>query len=647
MYSNNKKVEDAFVARNLSEIFELDYNEVLEKVNSTSSVSTIAKKVEQDKITKLKEWLNEYKITSGINIDEDVKRTYPYNTLAANVIGFCGTDNQGLDGLESTWDNVLKGTPGKIVTSTNVSGQEIPDENKQEIAAQDGSDIILSIDYKIQVIVEKYLKQAVIENNCEEGGCAIIMDPETGDIKAMATYPDYNLNTPFTPNETLLQSGWDNLSSDEKNSMIMEMWRNKASSAVYDPGSTFKLITSAIALEENLIETDNETDFFCSGTHKVSGQTIQCWKYPQSHQYQSLRKALNNSCNPAFMQLGAKIGVSTFYKYMRAFGLFSSTGSTLYGEQSSVMHKEADVNAIELATLSFGQGFSITPLQLITSVCSIVNDGILMQPRIVKQVINTDTNAVTNIEPVEVRQVISKETSAIMRNLMESVVTDGTGGHADIAGYSIGGKSGTSEYLDGSNKKIASFVGIAPTTDTKLVTLVVLYQPTAGNYQGGQVAGPVVKQILTEVLPYLGIASTSTEDNSSDKTITLTDIRNKTVTEAEKILKDAGFTVKVSDNENKTSTLVYDQVPKPGVKLASGSIVCLYTENKNIRVSVSVPNVKGMTLEQARNALKSKNLNMSAEGSGKVITQSYVANTQVEEGTIVEVTLEKDLQGGY
>ena len=640
-------MDNEFVAKNLSEIFELDYNEVLEKVNSSSSVSTIAKKVDQDKITKLKQWLDEEDITSGINIDDDVKRSYPYNNLAANVIGFCGTDNQGLDGLESTWDSVLKGTSGKIVTSTNVSGQEIPDENKQEIPPQNGSDIVLSIDYYIQSIVEKYLKQAVIENNCEEGGCAIIMDPETGDIKAMATYPDYNLNTPFTPNESLIENGWDNLSSDEKNSTIMEMWRNKASSAVYDPGSTFKLITSAIALEENIVETNTENEFFCSGSYNVSGHTIRCWKYPQSHQGQSLRRALENSCNPAFMQLAERIGVSTFYKYMRAFGLFSSTGSTLYGEQSSVMHKESDVNKIELATLAFGQGFSITPLQLITAVSAIVNDGILMKPRVVKQIINTDTNAITNIDPVEVRQVISKETSEKMRDLMESVVIDGTGGHAAVTGYSIGGKSGTSEYLDGSDRKIASFIGIAPTSDTKLVTLVVLYQPTAGEYQGGQVAGPVVKQILTEVLPYLGIASTATESNSPDKTITLTDVRNKTVAEAEKILKNAGFNVKVSDNENKTSTLVSDQVPKPGVKLSNGSIVCLYTENKNVRVSVSVPNVKGMSLEQARNALKSKNLNMSAEGTGKVITQSYVANAQVEEGTIIEVTLEKDLQGGY
>lgn len=318
-YSNDKEVDNELVAQKLSEIFELDYEEVLKKVTSNSSVQTIAKKIEQDKVDKLETWLKENKITSGINIDEDSKRTYPYNNLACNVIGFCGTDNQGLDGLECTWDDVLKGTPGKITTSTNVARQEIPDENKQEIPAQNGSNIVLSLDYNIQSIVEKYLKQAVLDNNCKEGGCAVVMDPETGDIKAMATYPDYNLNDYFSPNEYLLNSGWDKLSTDEKNSAIMEMWRNKASSAVYDPGSTFKLITSAIALEENIVETDNSGDFYCSGSQKVSGRKISCWRSYDPHGSQSLRDALENSCNPAFMQLGNKIGVSTFYKYMRAF----------------------------------------------------------------------------------------------------------------------------------------------------------------------------------------------------------------------------------------------------------------------------------------------------------------------------------------
>ena len=550
-YSNNEKVEPELVAKNLAEIFELDYDTILEKVNSDSSVVTVAKKVEQDKITALKEWMSDSKISSGINIDEDSKRSYPLGNFASSILGFCGTDNQGLWGLESTLEDVLAGTPGKIVTTTNAAGQEIVDDNKEYIAVQNGSNVILSIDYKIQSIVEKYLKQAVIENGCQDGGNAIVMNPETGDILAMANYPDYDLNSPYTPNEWL-SDGWDDLTSDEKVSKLYEMWRNKAASATYEPGSTFKLITASIALEEGLCVPDTENEFYCSGHYTVDGKNVDCWRSYKPHYGQSLREALQNSCNPAFIQLGERIGVSTFYRYMRAYGLFNTTGSGLYGESSSIMHNEDTIKPIELATLSFGQRFTITPLQLITAVSAIVNDGILMKPRIVKQVINADTNVVTNYDPVEVRQVISKETSEEMRSMMRSVVVDGTGQYVNIEGYSIGGKSGTSEPPEDKPDQgyVSSFIGVAPTTDVKVVVLVTLYHPTGEKYQGGETAGPVVNQIFTEILPYLGISSNNqSSDDSNDSNSAealVTDVRNKTVAEAEKILEAAGFRVESS-----------------------------------------------------------------------------------------------------
>lgn len=651
-YSNDKTVDSEFVAKGLAEIFEQDYNEVLEKVTSTSSVSTIARKVDQDKITKLKDWMKQNKITAGINIDEDSKRSYPYGNLASSILGFCGTDNQGLWGLESTLGDYLTGTPGKIVTSTNVAGQEIPDENKQYIPAQNGSDVILSIDYHIQSIVEKYLKQAVIENSCQRGGNAIVMNPETGDILAMANYPDYDLNSPYTPNEWLAD-GWENLSYEEKNSKLYEMWRNKAASATYEPGSTFKLITASIALEEGITTPNVANDFSCSGSYKISGESIKCWKWYKPHGSQTLTDALENSCNPAFVQLSERIGTSTFYRYLRAFGLFNSTNSGLYGESSSVMHDEATIRPIELATLAFGQRFTITPLQLITAVSAIVNDGILMKPRIVKQVVNTDTNAVTNIDPVEVRQVISKETSEQMRTMMRSVVTDGTGRYVNIDGYSIGGKSGTSEprYDVEEEGYVSSFIGVAPTTDVKVVVLVTLYKPTAGKYQGGETAGPVVNQIFTEILPHLGIPSsntTNTTEDSNTSEVLLTDVRNKTVAEAEKVLKNAGFRVYSNSTGDKTVALVSDQVPKPGVRLLKDSIIYLYTEDKNVHLSVSVPDLRGMTAEQAINSVKSKNLNIKIEGSGKVvISQDYVFGSQVEEGTIITVTMKDEIQDAH
>lgn len=479
-----------------------------------------------------------------------------------------------------------------------------------------------------------------------------MMNPETGDILAMATYPDFDLNNAYTPNSSL-SNGWDELSSEEKMNNLYEMWRNKAASSTYEPGSTFKLITAAIALEEGIVGADDPDEFYCGTYYMVDGERINCWRnYPPYHDYQSLREALGNSCNPAFMQLGERIGVTTFYKYLRAFGLMEPTGANLYGESSSIMHNENSIRNVELATLTFGQRFNITPLQLITAVSAIVNDGVLMKPRIVKQIINSETNAVTNIEPEEVRQVVSKETSETMRSMMRSVVIDGTGKYVDIDGYSIGGKSGTSEPIKGREEEdgyVSSFIAIAPTTDVKLVTLVTLYHPTGDKYQGGETAGPVVRQILTEALPYLGITSdgdnTSEEDNNA--LISLTDVRGKTVAEAEKILKNAGFNVQSSISEDKTTTLVSDQVPKPGVKLYSDSLVCLYTEDNNVHLSVSVPNLKGMSAEQATNSLRSKKLNINVQGTGKVVSQDYTADTQVEEGTVVTVTLEQEINGAY
>lgn len=304
------------VAKGLSDIFELNYEEVLGKVNSKSSVETIIKKVEENKITELKNWMKENDISSGINIDSDTKRYYPYDNLASNLIGFCGNDNQGLEGLEYYWDSVLTGTPGKILTTKDASQSIIPDKNEQYIAAENGSNLTLTIDLNIQLIAEKYLKQAVIENDCKRGGNIIIMDPTNGDILAMATYPDYNLNTPFSPNNAL-KTTWDSLSSSAQSNELQKMWRNKAVSDAYEPGSTFKVITASASLEEGIVETDTANDFSCSGYETVSGQKIHCTS--SSHGSQTLRQAIKNSCNPALIQLGKRLGASSLYKYMDAF----------------------------------------------------------------------------------------------------------------------------------------------------------------------------------------------------------------------------------------------------------------------------------------------------------------------------------------
>ncbi len=430
------KAYKEMVAKKLSEIFSLDYEEVLNKVNSESNVETIAKKVEQDKVNELETWMEENKITAGINIDEDSKRYYPYGTVASNVIGFCGIDNQGLDGIEAKWDSVLAGTPGKIVSSKGSDQKEIPNTEETYISAENGSDLTLTIDLNIQTIIEKYLKQAVEENECTRGGNVIVMNPKNGDILGMATYPNYDLNSPYTPNSTLALT-YDSLSSEEKTEALFRMWANKSVAETYEPGSTFKVITSAVALEENITTTDKERDFVCNGYElfdDINGKKtkISCWR-ANPHGEQSLRQALMNSCNPAFMQLGARITAPTLYKYYDAFGLFESTNSGLYGEQSSIFQKLDEVGPVELATMSFGQRLNVTPLQMITAISCVANDGILMQPRIVKQITNTETGSVTDMPVTQVRQVISKQTAQEVKSMMESVVTKGTGRHAAVS----------------------------------------------------------------------------------------------------------------------------------------------------------------------------------------------------------------------
>ena len=643
------------VAKGLSDIFELNYDEVLEKVNSSSQVETIIKKVEQEKVDTLKKWMEDNKISIGINIDEDTKRYYPYNTIASNVIGFCGGDNQGLSGIESKWDSVLTGTPGKIVSSKGSDQEEIPNAEETYISAENGSDLTLTIDLNIQTIIEKYLKQAVEDNNCKKGGNVIVMNPKNGDILGMACYPDYNLNSPYTPNSTLAQT-FDSLSDEEKSESLYKMWANKSVAETYEPGSVFKVITSSIALEENITTTDKSDDFYCKGYEEFEDSSasqplkISCWR-TNPHGVQSLRQALCNSCNPAFMQLGKRIGAPTLYKYYEAFGLFDSTNSGLYGEQSSIFQNLDKVGPVELATMSFGQRLNVTPLQMATAIACVSNDGILIKPRIVKQITNTDTGSVSEIPVTQVRQVISKETSQEVKSMMESVVTVGTGKHAAVSGYSIGGKTGTSEPVYNKTEEgyVASYVAISPVEDTQVVLLLTLYDPPKNNHQGGQLAGPVVSQMLSEILPYLGIPSNedSSSNSSSDNLIVVPDIRNKTVAEAEKVLKNSGFTTKTYVKGDANNTLVVDQMPKPGVSLSKNSIIVLYGEGNDVATSVTVPDLKGMNASQASNVLKEKNLNISIEGSGTVISQDAAKDEQVPEGTVIKVTLKQNLTDAH
>lgn len=551
------------MAQKFAEIFSLEYDDVLKKLNSSRSVETIASKVETDKVTTLKAWLKENKISSGVNIDEDVKRYYPYNNLASNLIGFCGTNNQGLDGIELSYDDELKGTNGKLITAISVIQTAIPDQNEQYIAPENGSNIYLTIDSNIQTIVEKYLKQAVEENNCQRGGNAIAVNPENGEILAMATYPDYNLNDPYTPNESL-SKGWDKLSSQEQSNKLYSMWRNRAVLDTYEPGSTFKIIAASIGLEEKIVETDTAGDFYCGGSETVSGTRISCANR-SGHGSQSLRNALENSCNPALIQLGQRIGVSTFYKYLDAFGFFEKTGIDLPSEGTSSFWKEKNVGPVELATMSFGQRFTITPMQLVKAAAAIANEGKLVTPHVVKEIENPDTGTVKTIQTNEERQVISEDTANKIKDMMKSVVETGGGKYAQVKGYEIGGKTGTSEADPNhpENGYVASFLAIAPVDNTKIVLLLTLYAPKVRNYYGGSIAAPAVSQMLSEILPYLDIPSNNSDEGNVEL-VSVPNVTNKTIAEAQKILKAAGLEYSsVGDADN----IVSEQVPKSGTQL--------------------------------------------------------------------------------
>lgn len=481
-----KKEDREKIATALSNIFSLDYEKVLKKVSKRSSIETIIKKVDKEKADELRVWMQNNNITTGINIDEDTKRYYPFNNLASQIIGFCGSDNQGLDGIEALYDKTLKGSTGKITKLRDAKGGDIDDTSEDYIKAVNGDDLILTIDSTIQGIAEKYLKEACIDNKCTDGGNIIVMNPKNGDILALAGYPNYNLNEPYSPNTDELKSVWDTLSQEDKTKNMQAMWRNKAVSDTYEPGSTFKLVTASASLEEKIAEVDKQGEFCCTGGIEIAGVRMKCWRYYRPHGSESLRQALMNSCNPVFIGLGQKLGVHTYYSYLEKFGFLRKTGIDLPGEAGSIFLKEEKVGPVELGTIAFGQRFEVTPIQMVTMVSTIANGGTYIQPRVVKATIDGKTGERKEIEVIKKDRVISEETAKNVLSMMESVVADGTGRNSQVKGYRIGGKTGTSEDGVNTGKYVTSFIGVAPISDPSVAVLITLYNPTGeGGHQGG------------------------------------------------------------------------------------------------------------------------------------------------------------------
>ena len=572
---NIAKEDKEKVAKKLSELFELDYEKTLKKVTKRSSIETIIKKVEKEKTDELRIWMEENNITSGINIDEDTKRYYPYSTLASQIIGFCGSDNQGLDGIEAKYDEQLKGKQGAIQRHTDARGKEIGTEGENYVSAIDGNDLVLTIDVTVQSIVEKYLKEACIDNVCTDGGNVIVMNPQNGDILAMATYPNYNLNSPYEAYTDELKGIWDSIEQAEKTKNLQAVWRNKAIADTYEPGSVFKLITASAAIEEGIVtDIDKEGEFTCTGGIEVAGVRIKCWRYYRPHGAESLRLALMNSCNPVFIGLGQKMGVTKYYEYLEKFKLLQKTGIDLPGEAGSIFLAKEKAGPVELATISFGQRFEITPIQLVTAVSAIANGGTSVQPRVVKEIIDSQTKEITEVPVKTNGTVISKETSEKVLSMMESVVSEGTGKNAKVAGYRIGGKTGTSEDGVNTNKYVTSFCGVAPIDNPQVVVLVTLYNPTGeGGHQGGGVAAPVGGQIFSEILPYLEISQGNQEEIEVVEEIETPDMIGLSIKEAEKLAKENELELQIEETEelDKENTIIKDQTPKAGISIKKGS----------------------------------------------------------------------------
>ena len=639
---NNKKLTPDEVADGLAPILSMDRNAIYKLITKNSNYVTIKRRVDQETEDKVRKWVSE-KSVKGISIDEDAKRYYPNGNLAAHVIGFTGDDNQGLmGGIEDVMEKYLKGTPGKILSEVDAKGRAVPSDSEIRIDAQDGLNVVLTIDETIQYLASKSLEKAISDYDVRQGGVAIVLDPRNGDILALVSKPDYDLNNPYAlPKNVNLEAlgmdgdDWVERSSESVGILSKTVWRDKAISDTYEPGSTFKSFTTAAGIEEGVVTPDTITNDL---PIKVPGwpQPIYCWRRPRVHGTETFREAVYNSCNPVFVKVAQSLGISRFYSYVKAFGFTEKTGVELKGEGGSIFQKNP--KEIDMAVASFGQRFTITPLQLATGYTAVVNGGKLMKPRLVKELTDSDGNTVKTFEPEEVRTVISKETSETVRNILEGVVAtpNGTGNNAYVKGYRIGGKTGTSQTTQ-KDVHIASFCGFAPADNPVIITLVVLFDPQ-GSYMGGVIAAPLAGKIMEDVLNYLQVERKYTDEDlkSMAKDVFVPEVRNTTLDEAVKKLKAAGLDYIVEGDGNLNQKVV-EQTPKPDAVVPENSVVILYTYKPEKDATVKMPDLANKTMAEAMDAMKRVGLNVKVSGSGVVFRQQYEKGTLVKKGQVVEV----------
>ena len=565
----HNQIDDAEgTARILAQELGLNYDEVLEKVQKRVALQVIQDKVDTETANRIRAYE-----MPGVMIDENFQRYYPYGSLAAQTIGFVGSDSQGIIGLEVKYDQYLQGIDGQIQTLTDAKGREVEGVGEQKVAPVEGNTLQLSLDVTMQEYAEQLLERVLKQKNAKKGAF-IVMNPQNGEIYAMANYPNFDLNDPFTINDEALAEQWDTFSQETQMDYLNQMWRNFCINDTYEPGSTFKIITASAALQEKVVSLDDT--FTCTGSLTVADRRIRCAK-TTGHGTQTFVQGVQNSCNPVFMTLAARLGADRFYQYLKLFQFDQKTGIDVPGEAIGIMHKLENVGPVELATMGFGQSIAITPMQLMRAASAAVNGGNLVTPHFGVNILDSEGNVLKELEFETEEGVISADVSATMREVLGTVVSEGGGKKAYIPGYQIGGKTATSQKLPRSSKKyISSFLGFAPVSDPQVMALLLVDEPE-GIYYGGTVCAPIVREYFENILPYLGIEPNYTEEELSGDdvgTFTVPGLLGKSYSEAKTLASEMGFELDVLGE----GEIVMEQYPGEGEEINKDAKVVIYLE---------------------------------------------------------------------
>lgn len=646
-FKNDKQRQAA--AKGLSEIFDLEYNDVLDDTKQQSHYVVVKRRIESDEREKVLELIDtlkkDYSCSGVIQLLDDYKRYYPKNSLASSVIGFTGSDDQGLEGIEYEYDSYLSGTPGRIITAQNARGTDMPFRYEQNVESEDGNNVYLTIDETIQSICEKYMQKGVEDNNVLNKGVCIAMDVNTGAILAMVTTDGYDLNNPYelsAKDKKKIKSTAKSKQAEAESAALSNMWRNKAVADTYMPGSVFKMCVASAALEENLV--NEKTSFTCTGSISVEGETIHCSNI-SGHGTQNFVEAISNSCNPAFIQIGQMLGAGKFRQYYQGFGFSDKTGIDLPGEAEDSFWKEGKMGGVDLAVASFGQNFTITPIQMITACAAVSNGGYVVQPHVVSKITDSKGNVIKTVDKKVKRQVISDDTSKKMNEYLE-YNTERQGAAAGyISGYKVAGKTGTTEKRgvtkfesSFSEDYISSFCGYAPADDPQIAMLVFFDTPDGDAYYGSQVSSPVFINIMSEVLPYLDVKTSYTDEELGYVDASAGDYTGVSVDEAKTAVEADGFTATVKGN----GSTVISQIPTVSSGLQKGGSIVLYTDSDSQSETVSVPSLIGLSPNEVNDVASAYGLNVSFSGattsSGTSSSQNVEAGTSVSPGTVITVS---------